>query len=208
MAPKEGTRAFLRFDSPSRGRVLEPGVVEEVGDSSWTLVFEKRHHAVETGEERLFYFNRARHFYKQAVRIEGASAHGPPFKLTLTPLGEPTEADTRMEERVDTSGCGLVATLDGEPNCPILDVSLSGLSLASHCAHPVGRALEIAIHFGDAEYVGEMEVRASSSLPDGRTRYGLFGVFDMPEGRALKSGLTKMTLEIQQTRLRQRSESS
>jgi len=208
MAPKEGTRAFLRFDSPSRGRVLEPGIVEEVGDDSWTLAFEKRHHSVENGEERLFYYNRARHFYRQEVRIEAQSTDGPPFTVTVRPLGEPSEADARLEDRVDTSGCGLTATLEGERNCPIQDVSLSGLSVASHCVHPVGRALEVAIRFGDTEYVGEMEVRGSSSLPDGRTRYGLFGVFDVPEGRALKNGLTRMTLEIQNQRLQERLETS
>jgi len=146
-----------------------------------------------------------RHFYRQAVRIESQSTDGPPFRLTLTPLGEASEADERMEERVDISDCGLVATLDGEPDCPIHDVSLSGLSVGSHCAHPVGRTLELAIRFGDTEYRGEMEVRSASPLPDGRIRYGLFGVFDVPEGRALKNGLTRMTLEIPNQRLQQRS---
>lgn len=208
MTPRTGTTAFLRFDPPSRGCLLEPGIVEEVGDESWTLCFDTRHDAVETGEERLLYYSRSRHFYKQAVRISSTSADGPPFKLTITPLGAPIETGTRAEARVDIFDCGLVATVDGESDCPIHDVSLSGLSVASRSALPFGRSVEVSIRFEDTDYVGEMEVRGSSPLPDGRTRYGLFGVFDVPEGRALQNGLTRMTLEIQNQRLQERSGTS
>lgn len=60
MALKEGSRVFLRFDSPSRGRLLQPGIVGEIWDGGWTLTFETRHQAVETGEEKLVYYGRAR----------------------------------------------------------------------------------------------------------------------------------------------------
>ena len=60
MALKEGSRVFLRFDSPSRGRLLQLGIVHEVLDNGWTLAFEDRHRAVETGEEKLVYYDRGR----------------------------------------------------------------------------------------------------------------------------------------------------
>jgi len=47
-----------------------------------------------------------------------------------------------------------------------------------------------------------------STHEDGRTRYGLLGIFDTAAGRSLKDGLTRMTLEIQNERLRQRSGAS
>ena len=46
MALKEGSRVFLRFDSPSRGRLLQPGIVREIWHGGLTLNFESRHHAV------------------------------------------------------------------------------------------------------------------------------------------------------------------
>ncbi len=53
-----------------------------------------------------------------------------------------------------------------------------------------------------------MEIQGATALPDDRTRYGLLGVFDTPQGRKLKNGLTKMTLEIQQLRLQRISGTS
>jgi hypothetical protein len=207
-APKQGSRAFLRFDSPSRGRVLEPGIVEAVGDDSWTLVFESRHHAVETGERRLVYYTRSRRFVEQPVLVESQTSDGPPYVLTLKSIGEPAAAEVRSEDRVDASDSGLEATLDGEASCPIRDVSLSGLAVVSCRAFPIGRSLEVAIRYGSEEFAGEMEVRCASAQPDGSTRYGLLGVFDTPQGRSLKNGLTKMTLDIQQRRLQRIAGSS
>ena len=208
MAPKQGTKAYLRFDSPSRGRVLEPGIVEAVADDSWTLAFEARHHAVETGEQKFVYYNRAREFFQQPVLIEAQSSEGPPFALTVKAVGEAVSADSRSEPRVEVADCGLEAMLDDEPHCPIQDVSLSGVGVIASRTHHVGQPLEIAFSFAESEYVGEVEVQAATPLPDGRTRYGLLGVFDTAQGRALKTGLTRMTLEVQNRRLQRMSGSS
>ncbi len=62
MAPKKGSQVFLRFDSPSRGRLLQPGLVGKIWDGGWTLSFETRHQAVETGEEKLVYYGRVKNF--------------------------------------------------------------------------------------------------------------------------------------------------
>jgi hypothetical protein len=47
-----------------------------------------------------------------------------------------------------------------------------------------------------------MEIRCANALDGGKTRYGLLGVFDTAEERGLRNGLTRMTLEIQQQRLK------
>jgi len=46
MALKEGSRVFLRFDSPSRGRLLRPGIVQEIRESGlarMTLEIQQQH---------------------------------------------------------------------------------------------------------------------------------------------------------------------
>ncbi len=75
MALKEGKRVFLRFDSPSRGRLLQPGIVQEIREGGLTLAFEARHLAVETGEETLVYYDRGRKFVQQRrlKRVSGSS---------------------------------------------------------------------------------------------------------------------------------------
>jgi hypothetical protein len=208
MALKKGSRAFLRFDSPSRGRLLQLGIVREVQDGGWTLAFETRHHAVKTGEEKLVYYSRARVFVQQPVRVEAQSSDGPPFVLTLKSIGDAVSAGTREEDRVSTSGVGLTATLESEDACPIQDVSLSGIAVISTRNYHVGRCLEVAIRYGDGEYVGQMEIQCTHALDGGKTRYGLLGVFDTAEGRELQNGLTRMTLEIQQQHLKRLSGSS
>ena len=208
MALKKGSRVFLRFDSPSRGRLLQPGIVREIWDGGWTLAFETRHQAVETGEEKLVYYDRARDFVQQPVLVEAQSSEGPPFVLTLKSIGDAVSAGTREEDRVSTSGAGLTATLEDEDGCLIQDVSLSGLAVISTRKYHVGRCLEIAIRYGDEEHVGPVEIRCVTALDGGKTRYGLLGVFDTTEGRSLQNGLTRMTLDIQQQNLKRISGSS
>ncbi len=208
MALKEGNRVFLRFDSPSRGRLLQLGIVREVQAGGWTLAFETRYHAVETGEEKLVYYDQATGFVQQPVLVEAQSSDGPPFVLTLKSIGDAVAVETRQEDRVSTIGTGLTATLEDEDSCLIQDVSLSGLAVISNRKYPIGRCLEIAVRYGDEEYVGQMEVQCAHPLDGGETRYGLLGVFDTAEGRGLQNGLTRMTLEIQQQHLKRISDSS
>jgi hypothetical protein len=208
MALKEGSRVFLRFDSPSRGRLLRPGIVQEIREGGLTLAFEARHHAVEIGEQKLVYYNRARDFVQQPVLVEAQSSGGPPFVLSVKSIGDAVSAGTREEDRVSTSGTGLTATLEDDDGCLIQDVSLSGLAVISSRKYPIGRCLEIAIRYADEEYVGEVEVQCAHRLDGGETRYGLLGVFDTAEGRGLQNGLTRMTLEIQRQHLKRISGSS
>jgi len=208
MAPKVGSRIFIRFDATAKRRVLAPGIVADVAGPRWTVTFDARRHAIEVGDEKLAYYNRGREFLQQMVRIESEQSGGTGSTMVLAEIGEPISVGTRAEDRVDTTDCGLEATLAGDPHCPIQDVSLSGLAVIADRAHPVGSRLAIAIRFGDAEFVGEMEVRVSVPLSDGRTQHGLLGVFDGAAGTRLKSGLTRMTLEIQQQRLKRKSASS
>jgi hypothetical protein len=208
MALKEGNRVFLRFDSPSRGRLLRPGIVQEIREGGLTLAFEARHHAVEIGEQKLVYYNRAREFIQQPVLIEVQSSGGPPFVLNVKCIGDAVSVGTREEDRVSISGTGLTATLEDDDDCLIQDVSLSGLAVISNRKYPIGRCLEIATRYADEEFVGQVEVQCAHPLDGGETRYGLLGVFDTAEGRGLQNGLTRMTLEIQQQRLKRISGSS
>ena len=188
--------------------MLQPGLVGKIWDGGWTLSFETRHQAVETGEEKLVYYGRAKNFVQQPVLVEAQSSEGPPFVLTLKFIGDAVSAGTRVEDRVSTSGTELTATLDDEDGCLIQNVSLSGLAVISTRKHHVGRCLEIAIRYGDEEYVGPVEVQSVHALGNGKTCYGLLGVFDTAEGRILENGLTRMTLEIQQQHLKRISGSS
>jgi hypothetical protein len=208
MALKEGSRVFLRFDSPSRGRLLHPGTVREIREGGLTLAFETRHPAVETGEEKLVYYNKARNFVQQPVLVEAQSSDGPPFVLDVKSIGDTVSVGTREEDRVSTGGIGLMAILEDEDSCPIQDVSLSGLAVVSNRKYRVGRCLEIAIRYGDEEYLGQVEVQCSHPLESGETRYGLLGVFDTEAGRSLQNAFTRMTLEIQQQQLKHISGSS
>jgi hypothetical protein len=205
MALKEGDRIFLRFDSPSRGRLLQSGIVQEIREDGLMLAFESRHLAVETGEEKLAYYNKARDFVQQPVVVEAQSSGGPPFVLSVKPIGDAISVGTREEDRVSTTGTGLTAILEDEDGCLVKDVSLSGLAVVSNRKYHVGRCLEIAIPYADEEYVGQMEVQCAHPLDTGETRYGLLGVFDTEAGRNLQNGLTRMTLEIQQQYLKRLS---
>jgi hypothetical protein len=208
MAPKKGSRVFLRFDSPSRGRLLQSGIVRQAQNGEWTLAFETRHLAVKIGEEKLIYYDTAGDFVQQPVLVEAQSSDGPPFVLTLKPVGDAVSVETRKEDRVSAIDNGLVATLEGEDGCLIQNVSLSGLAAISTWEYQIGRRLQIAIRDGGEEYVGQVEIRCVNTLDGGKTRYGLLGVFDTAEKRNLENGLARMTHEIQQQHLKRISGSS
>jgi hypothetical protein len=188
--------------------VLQPCVVREVHDSGWELAFEDRHRAVETGEEKLVYYERSRDFIQQLVLVKAQSSDGPPFVIGVKPVGDAISVGTRREDRVSTRGAGLTAMLDDEDSCLIQDVSLSGLSIISTRRYHVGRCLEIAIRYEDAEYVGPAEIQYANPLDGGEARYGFLGVFDTAEGKNLQNGLTRMTLGIQQQQLRRSTSTS
>jgi hypothetical protein len=128
--------------------------------------------------------------------------------LTVKTIGEAVSVGTREEDRVSTVGTGLTAMIEDEADCPVQDISLSGLAALSARRHHIGRCLEIAIRYESEEYVGEVEVQCAHPVDDGKIRYGLLGVFDTAEGRNLQNGLTRMTLELQQRRLKIISSSS
>jgi hypothetical protein len=90
----------------------------------------------------------------------------------------------------------------------MLDVSLSGLAVISTRSHSPGEKLPIVIHYAERDVAGEVEIQSAVALGDGKTRCGLRGDFDAPGGRALKTVLIKMTLEIHNHRLKQMSGSS
>ncbi len=136
MALKEGSRIFLRFDSPSRGRLLQSGTVQEIREGGLTLAFEARPRAVETGEEKLVYYDQARKFVQQLVLVEARSSDGPPFLLTLKYIGDAVSVETREEDRISTIGAGLTATLEDEGDCLIHDVSLVGHRRDLHAEIP------------------------------------------------------------------------
>jgi hypothetical protein len=127
---------------------------------------------------------------------------GPPFVLSVKPIGDAVSAGTREEDRVPTSDFGLTAILEDDDDCLIQDVSLSGLAVVSNRKYPIGRCLEVAIAYADEEYVGQVEVQCAHPLDEAKTRSGLLGVFDTEAGRSLQNCLTRMTLEIQQQHLK------
>ena len=110
-----------------------------------------------------------REFFEQPVLVEAQSSVGPPFVMSLTSVGDPVSVGAREEDRVSTSGTGLTATLEDEDGCLIQDVSLSGLAVISTRKYHVGRCLEIAIRYGDEEYLGPVEVQYVDALDAGKT---------------------------------------
>jgi hypothetical protein len=120
----------------------------------------------------------------------------------VKPIGDAVSAGTREEDRVSTSDADLTVALEDEGGCLIQDVSLSGLAVVFNRTYPIGRCLEVAIRYGDEEYVGQVEVQCVHPLEAGKTRYGLLGVVDTEAGRNLLNGLTRMTLGIQQQHLK------
>ena len=67
----------------------------------------------------------------------------------------------------------LTIDVEGEGACEPMDVSATGMAIASQGDHGIGQVLNLEFEIEDHVYKGRVCVQSAQNLHDGRTRYGL-----------------------------------
>ena len=127
-----------------------------------------------------------------------------PQTFVIQTVGDCISAESRQCFRVSTVLSNRTATIGGESDCDLLDVSITGFSVKASKEYAIGEQVD-AIHDHDGRrYTGKACVQSIAPLRNGEFRYGLYCVNDA-ESKALTDALQKISMAVQREQLRRRA---
>ena len=216
-----GDQFYVQMPTQSGERILHPAVVVEHTDSKYTAEVEISSPPLEAGNDIIIFFERMQEFMQQSGRIDMIKPSEVPTDDSKTPPGEsekpagtvigfqlvdePVSAENRQCYRVSTVMVELTATLDGEENCHLLDISSSGFSLLSTREHAYGSLVDVTLEYGQNKYSGQARIQNIIEHPRGVFRYGLYGIEDKKTESELGKGRQIISMDIQRLQLRRRT---
>lgn len=218
---RAGDRFYVQIPNQSGKRVLHPATVVEHEDSKYTAEVEVSSPPLEAGNDIIIFFELKKEFMQQSGRIDMIKPSDEPtddsvdnssqtnrFQGTTIGfqlVGEPVSAENRQCYRVSTVMVDLTATLEGEANCHLLDISSSGFSLLSTREHAYGSLVEVTLEYGQNKYSGQARIQNIIEHPRGVFRYGLYGIEDKKVDSELTKGRQVISMDIQRLQLRRRT---
>lgn len=218
---RAGDRFYVQIPNQSGKRILHPATVVEHEDSKYTAEVEVSSPPLEAGNDIIIFFELKKEFMQQSGRIDMIKPSDEPtddsvdnssqtnrFQGTAIGfqlVGEPVSAENRQCYRVSTVMVDLTATLEGEANCHLLDISSSGFSLLSTREHAYGSLVEVTLEYGQNKYSGQARIQNIIEHPRGVFRYGLYGIEDKKVDSELTKGRQVISMDIQRLQLRRRT---
>lgn len=218
---RAGDRFYVQIPNQSGKRILHPATVVEHEDSKYIAEVEVSSPPLEAGNDIIIFFELKKEFMQQSGRIDMIKPsdeptddsvdnssqtnrfHGTAIGFQL--VGEPVSAENRQCYRVSTVMVDLTATLEGEANCHLLDISSSGFSLLSTREHAYGSLVEVTLEYGQNKYSGQARIQNIIEHPRGVFRYGLYGIEDKKVDSELTKGRQVISMDIQRLQLRRRT---
>jgi len=164
----------------SESRIFHPLYVLARQGRSWTvaIVDDDCEMHLASGDEVRVYFDCNHCFMTQSARVvrlhaneDGDDRGGHEFELEVA--DEPTVAENRSDQRVQTTTAGLWMQLESTERCLIVDVGAKGCAIQTARMMDVGEVVEGTITRDGREYTGRFCVRSSQMLSAGVFRYGL-----------------------------------
>ena len=99
----------------------------------------------------------------------------------------------------------IYSTFDGEENCVVADVSVTGFAVIAAKQHKYADILEASIPFESEIFTGQVRVESIQELSKNRTRYGLHCLVKKPADESLLNGLKQISTSVQRQHLRRMS---
>jgi hypothetical protein len=191
-----GEQILLQLPNPSGEPSLRLGAVLQTEDATCSAEFEGEATWPECGVELFAYFLAAGTFYEQPARVERVSTQGTTTTISVRLIGKRVAAENRMTPRVSTVTTDLIATVDAEECCPIIDISETGFALMASEIHAIGAVVSVTISYNGRAFSGRASVQSSRELWEGRFRYGLHGIDGEAGSDALTVGLRQIALSV------------
>ncbi|MCP3903789.1 MAG: PilZ domain-containing protein [Planctomycetes bacterium] len=192
-----GCQLLVRFACDAGPRRLHIGCVDSVEGETIIAEFEEEGLDPPTGGQAvIFYYQHDGVFTQQPAKVTEIRREAPVLSFAIEPTGEPVSAECRQTPRVATVASDLVATIAGTELCPVLDVSVAGLSIMSSTSLEIGDVVTVRIESGSLSFEGSACIQSTRELWEGRYRYGLYCLDDVGDAE-LQAGLAQVAEAMQ-----------
>ena len=189
---------FLQPTDDSKERVLHPGQIISAEDYTYICEFDRKEEmSWEEDVAAFIYFQDARTFMQQSVHICSVTEAESKLTITIKTTSAPVLADCRECYRVSTVMLGLTVTVADEEDCPLLDVSASGMSATTITPLKLGNEIPVRLSYGGREYAGKVIVQSAYERDGGHIRHGFSCLEDRRCGGDLQQGLQVVSASVQ-----------
>lgn len=189
---KEHAVLYMLHPGSTETRALVEGEVLQMGCRSTIACFPDLDVALDIGQVLTIYFREDREFQKQEVEVVGIElGSGTELRLDLLPLGEVTSGEGRQSERFSLVYEGMTATFGQAHECPLVDVSETGLALVAGLEFELGQSVRCEMWVDEVCYRGSCTIRSIAAMSGNQWRYGVTCDEDV-EGDNLKSSMKRM----------------
>ena len=189
---------FLQVTDDSEERVLHPAKIIGVEDNTYICELDRKEElSCKEDVAAFIYFEDARTFMQQSVRICSVTEAESKLEITIETTSDPVSAECRECYRVSAVMLDLTVTVADEEDCPLLDVSASGMSATTTTPLKLGNEIPVRLSYGGREYAGEVIVQSACERDTGRIRHGFHCVEDRRCGGDLQQGLQVVSASVQ-----------
>ena len=160
--------------SDSGNRQFVPGFILRRGEKSMLVHFDNEMD-FRVNDLVVTHYRSGEQFLEQVCQITGVISANKGARYEFAPEGPPKSSDSRSGKRIPIHE-SLVARFGGEPDCPVLDISASGVAVIAVIAdqrYEVGHTTSFEMWVRDEHYQGTVTIQNIGQAPHGRIRYGL-----------------------------------
>ncbi len=197
------TTIYIQLPDVTPHRVLHPCTVKEEEGTRWTVETSEVLSSLEVDATLLVYYDERQTFVQQAARVRAIEPADEGLVIELERLGEAVNAEQRQVYRVSCLTVPIVATMNNETDCEVVDISATGFGV--HCASRfhTGSAVTAQLHWEGETFRGPVIVVSVRQISDGQHRYGVRCV-DSGDGlgTTLRKSLTRISLAVQREQMR------
>jgi len=176
-------------------------LVEEVDETSLVATFYQRD-PPPRGPVWIRYAGDQQGFFSVPAEIDECDSDGGRHRVTFRFTGDPSNAESRAAFRVLVSEGMLVANHDGERDCPVIDISFSGIAIHTVCQLAEGSELTISLVGEERKCTGLFIVRHTRK---GRGRQWHCGLELAPDQDEVAKWMRATVMEIQRAQLQRLS---
>jgi len=192
-----GKPVFLQIGDESQDRVLHAGKVLGVADNTYTCeIARKEEISCQEGDAASVYFENDRTFVRQSARICSIAEAESRLEITLETTSDPIFCEIRRCHRVSTVILDITVTVADEKDCPLLDISATGMCAITTSRHKVGAIVPVVLSYDGRKYTGKAMVRSDRELGEGRFRQGFHCVEDHRCRGNLQQGTQKVSASV------------
>jgi len=197
-----GTPMYLLLNTDGKERVLRLGKVITTSPAAFTAEFEETVPCAVGTDMIVFAESRGR-FFQQGVSVAQIQQADTKVVIDFARVGDVVSAEQRQTFRVSVVTTGMVAVVDKEAGCHVVDLSPEGFGAIVEKSLALGSVVPISVTYeGKVAFIASARVQTIKILPDGSRRYG----FLVPDKKSpARKAMQDISSTLQRAQLRRLS---